>query len=96
MEYDRKERRNVPLSPKASPLGYSGTCMKSPLTFLLKLRSKTVKDKCYWDFPSGQVAKTPSFHCKGMGLIPGQRPCMAYSTVKNKTNSWGGGGDQYY
>ena len=25
-----------------------------------------------WDFPGGPVVKTPSFHCTGEGLIPGQ------------------------
>ena len=37
------------------------------------------------------MAKTPSFHCRGMGLTSGQRPLVAYSAVKNKTNSWGVG-----
>ena len=31
-----------------------------------------LNDITIWDFPGGPVGKTPHFHCRGTGSIPGQ------------------------
>ena len=35
----------------------------------------------FWDFPGGPVVKTLRFHCKRMGLIPGQGTKMAKKKI---------------
>ena len=40
-----------------------------PNIFNLKIQSKSAPGG---DFPGGPVVKTPRFHCRGAGLIPGQ------------------------
>ena len=39
-----------------------------------------------WEFPGSPVVKTPCFHCRGLGSIPGQVPAsgMAWPGKKKK------------
>ena len=55
-----------------------------------KERKKERKKEKPWDFPGGPVVTTPCFHCRGVGLIPGQgtrnlhAACMAKKKKKEK------------
>ena len=37
-----------------------------------KMSDKTLVIKTLWDFPGSPVVRTPRFHCRGHGWIPGR------------------------
>ena len=50
--------------------------------YLFKMIRTTNSAKlCIRDFPRGPVVKTPGFHCRGLGSIPGQGTEMPHCCV---------------
>ena len=42
-----------------------------------------------WEFPNGLVIKDSGFHCRGVGVIPGQGTKISHASVqKKKKKRW--------
>ena len=60
--------------------GPGASCCRCPLA---------LKDEEVWEFPGGPVVKTPCFHCRGRGFIPGPGTNIPHASqcipqIKNK------------
>ena len=49
-----------------------GDWKRSECPFKLVISRQLLKKKNSWDFPGSPVVKTLLFHCRGVGLSPGQ------------------------
>ena len=41
-----------------------------------------------WEFPNGLVIKDSGFHCRGVGVIPGQGTKISHASVPKKKKRW--------